>query len=293
MTTIKTVIHSFYFNISKPEERAEWKKVQAERKASGVKVWTNNQNFSVSNAKAHKFSALVRSLDGTTVELQTDFITDDQWNTPPIEGKTENGLRLFDYVLDIWPNADIKSGYWLEQTEEMATIRRDTLKCGYCGHMEHVSKGNTFCSACLGSAYLDVKTLPLLRLLPAGQSFNGKRPELTEEEKAFLMPLYTEAQLKGTGERSTAYKIKQRADLLARRDKAIATATTEYDGFTKLLDMGVSIENVIYYNHTGRFSFGWRQALDAEVVSAILDVISEFPFPYEIKCADGRKLEGN
>jgi hypothetical protein len=292
-TTIKTTVHAFRFDISNPEQKAAWLAVKADRKASGVKTWTNNQGASYSDGKAHKFSILMLSLDGMTIELETDFVNDDQWNTAPIEGKSEIGLRVFDYVLDVWPNKDIISGYWLEQTEEMVTLRRDTLKCGYCGKMEHVSEGHKFCTKCLDSAHLQIHELHLLRLLPAGISFGGKRPQLTADELLWLAPLYTEAQLKGNGQRSEAYKAKQRADLLATRDKVIENATTEYDGFTALLDLGLSIENVIYYNHTKRFSFGWRAPLDVLVVDAVLAVISEFPFPYEIKCADGRTLTGN
>lgn len=59
-----------------------------------------------------------------------------------------------------------------------------------------------------------------------------------------------------------------------------------------LLDHGISIENVIYYSHTDTFCFGWRDKCGAEFVGQVLEVISEFPYPYEIKCADGRKLEG-
>jgi hypothetical protein len=50
------------------------------------------------------------------------------------------------------------------------------------------------------------------------------------------------------------------------------------------------IDNVIYYTHTGKFGFGWRTPLDAAEVSALLDIITEFPYLYEIKAADGRKL---
>jgi len=54
---------------------------------------------------------------------------------------------------------------------------------------------------------------------------------------------------------------------------------------------GIKIDNCIYYSHTDRFSFGWRSPVSAEVVSEILNVISEFPFLYEIKCDDGKTLQ--
>mgnify|MGYP000721086373 CR=1 FL=1 len=73
-------------------------------------------------------------------------------------------------------------------------------------------------------------------------------------------------------------------------DPNAAKAKAEHDGMIWLMDHGISIDNVIYYNHTGKFSFGWRTPLAKDVVSRILDVISEFPFAYEIKCDDKRTL---
>jgi len=50
------------------------------------------------------------------------------------------------------------------------------------------------------------------------------------------------------------------------------------------------MENTIYYDHTGKFGFGWRQPLDAKTESALLDKISEFRWPYEISRAGKPKL---
>ncbi len=73
--------------------------------------------------------------------------------------------------------------------------------------------------------------------------------------------------------------------------KAIKSHQTEYQGFKWLHEKGLSVDNVIYYSHTDRFCFGWQKKVSPEVESAILKVISEFPFQYTIKCEDGRELE--
>lgn len=57
----------------------------------------------------------------------------------------------------------------------------------------------------------------------------------------------------------------------------------EKEGMLWLWDKGFSLDNVIYYSHTGKFGFGWRSPLSDVVASKLLDIISEFPFPYEIK----------
>ena len=51
-----------------------------------------------------------------------------------------------------------------------------------------------------------------------------------------------------------------------------------------LLDHGVSVENVIFYDHTGRFCFGWKdRGVSPAVASALRDVLCEFPFDYDIQ----------
>src|SRR5574342_721932 len=155
----------------------------------------------------------------------------------------------------------------------MRDIRRNTHKCGYCGKQEPAQKGYVFCPHCIGSAYLKSSELHLLRMMPV--EFEGNRAPLTEAEQAHLLPLYKEAQLHGN-----------------ERDKAIYIAETEFKGFTWLMDHGIKTDNCIYYSHTDRFSFGWRNPVDAEFLSELLDVVSEFPFAYEIKTQDGRTLSG-
>lgn len=88
-------------------------------------------------------------------------------------------------------------------------------------------------------------------------------------------------------------------DYDALKVKAIALAEeniehlrTELAGRLWLLDRREPIENVIYYNHTGLFCWGWREPLTSEAVSHVLEFISEFPYPYQIKQAKGPILEG-
>lgn len=76
---------------------------------------------------------------------------------------------------------------------------------------------------------------------------------------------------------------KKRQQITDQADSAIRNETTERDGKLWLLDHGLSIENVIYYSHTDIFTFGWREKVTDAEASKILDVISEFPFEYEIK----------
>lgn len=290
MTTgIKTVLHTYEFNISKEEDRAAYEALRATLKAQGLKCF---ESWSPGKNSSHW---LGEDWDGTSITLETDHVFDNQWNTAPIDGLSEKGLRVFDWAQDatglniLSPN--IKRGHWLEQTREMQEIRDNTTKCGYCGKQEPAAKGYVFCPHCLDSEYLTAKDLPLTRMKRVSDS--EKRAPLTEAESAHLLPLYRAAQLHGTTARGKARIAKQRADIAHEFATATRNATTKRDGLLWLLDHGLSIDNVIFYSHTGRFGFGWRKPIEAEILSEILNVISEFNFPYDIETADGRKLSGN
>lgn len=69
------------------------------------------------------------------------------------------------------------------------------------------------------------------------------------------------------------------ADIKAYKTKRIIEVT----GKVWLINQGLPIDNAIYYSHTGRWCFGWRQPLTLEERSALLDVLSEFPYDYDLK----------
>jgi hypothetical protein len=123
----------------------------------------------------------------------------------------------------------------------------------------------------------------LLRLLPVIEP-EPKREPLTDDEKAALMPVYLDKQTKRTEQEA----VKLRVKILDEYSTAIQKATTERDGMIWLLDHGYNADNVIYYNHTGRFGFGWRSKLSAEVKDKLLDLLCEFQFPYTIEWTGGK-----
>lgn len=94
-----------------------------------------------------------------------------------------------------------------------------------------------------------------------------------------------------TPENYAALRAKKRKEIVDQCDKTIRDETIERDGKLWLFDQGLDMENVIYYKHRDIFTFGWREKVSEAEASKILDVISEFPFEYEIKLAD-RTLSG-
>lgn len=281
MNTIKTKIHAYWFDIRKTEDQNAYLLLVERLKAQGLKV------FETHGGKGHYH--FVKPIDGKEIELETEHLFNNQWNTAPI-GDSESGLRVFDWAQDYPINFDkaIKRGHYLEQTPEMAEVRRNTVACGYCGFQTTAQRGYVFCPQCIGSEYLKASELNLTRMRAVDDE--SPRMPLTKAESEHLMPLYKEAQLHGNTERDKKRIAKQRADIEKKYRAATSHAKNEHDGLLWLMDRGIKIDNVIYYSHTDRFSFGWRSPVAKEIESAILDVISEFPFNYEIKTEDGRTL---
>lgn len=283
--TIKTTLHTYSFYIDTPEGAAAWKLLSDKLRSQGLSVFESHGGGS---------HYLGEDLDDTVVELELDHLFNNQWNTAPIPGFSDKGYRVFDWALDYNPygNPNLKRGHYLEQTGEMDDVRRNTHKCGYCGKMEPAAKGYVFCPHCLDSQYLTFENLKLTRMVSVKENNSGfQYPELSDAEKSHLIPLFKEAQLKGGIARNKSAIAKKLEDLEKTRDAVIKHAGIEYDGFKWFLDRGINTDNLIYYKHTRVFCWGWRNPIDDVLVATLLDIVSEFPFNYEMICADGRNLK--
>lgn len=274
-TNMLTVIHAYNFDISQPDQKAEWETLRGKLRGMGLKC------FGTWGRDSHFLTWV--SPEGSPVELETSCLFDDQWNTAPVEGVSDKGLRVFDWAMDYQPNRNpnIKRGHWLEQTQAMKAARHNTVKCGYCGHMQPYSETQTLCHACADSEYLTEKDFPLLRLRRIDAPDANKYPPLTDTETAELVSVIEPARAAAKAARLA----KTRADLIADTDKEIADAKTERDGKLWLLDHAEAIANVIFYNHTQRFCFGWRNPLTPAEHSHLRDVLCEFPFDYDLETA--------
>lgn len=275
---MQTILHAYSFDIDKPKDAAAYEALRAE---------LSKGPHCMHSLSKHYQTGL--GLDGAAVELETEHLFDNQWNTAAARGG-ENCLRVFDWAEDALFDSygrevkNHKRGYWLEQTAEMREVRRNTMKCGYCGKQEPAAKGYVFCPHCIDSEHLTEERLHMTRMRPIDESgVTSKSTPLTEAEREHLMPIWREAQLHGVTERGKARHAKARRDVQAKYEKAISSATTEHAGFMWLLDHGIRTDNCIYYSHTDKFCFGWREPYTGALLSDLLDVISEFPFDYDLK----------
>ncbi len=267
MNTIKTKLHFYRFDA---------KKDAVAYRALHEQLTDGRHFFNANSDPKTAFDATPRVED---VELETEYLFSNQWNT-------KDGRPVFDWYEGIvWNNgkqSNYRAGHWLEITPEMREIRRNTHVCGYCGKYRPAAAGEVFHLGCLDSEYLQEADLHLLRMLPVEQHLPNRAP-LTEAERAYLLPLFTKAQIEGSGERGKARIAKARQDIANKAANTIANAKTERDGLLWLLDHGINTDNVIYYAHTGRFCFGWRKPLSQGEYSALVEKTTEFLFDYDIK----------
>lgn len=228
-----------------------------------------------------------KQIPAGTYHVETDYIFGNQYNTA-------EGIRIFEKcsALHSDERGRLKKGggyYIAEGIDELRAYQDKVKVCGYCG-AQYYETEKTVCDKCAGSEYLKETELHLLRLLPVRESFGAKR-KLTEAEHAELLEKYRTAQGLGKINRQEAAKSKNRQKVASLIPEAegkaaalIEAAKIETDAYTWLLDHGVNIlENTIYYTHTGRFCFGWRNPLTDDEKSKLLDILCEFPFDYDIK----------
>lgn len=256
-----------------------------------VQVFTSMRG--VKDTKELDYWNTVIKLDEVTID--TAHLFNNQWNTMPIPGVSDSGLRVFHWhEFHLMPTGRARTsrlikGYWLELTKEFKLLLDNTMTCGYCGKQEAAAKGYVFCPHCLDSEYLKSSDLHLTRMMPV--SYQGKRSPLKIAEEETLLPAYRDAQLKGSTAQGKARITKAFNDVHADYSHNVKIATTERDGKLWLLEHCPQVyRNAIYYPHTDRYCFGWRSPIDAELLDELLNVISEFPFEYDIKCSDGRVL---
>ena len=294
-TTLKTRLHRYHFNLTDATEREAWNTLHNKLLASGAHHF---HAWGSVNGPEHTFDGTESVED---VELETGHIFGDQWNAT-----TE---RVFDWsqYYEV-KGRKLARGHWLEITDEMKAARIQTLACGYCGkqygrNVEQLAfapihstppPANGFCDACLDSPYLKETELKLLRLVPLSETRNYNDDTLP---KGFR-ELYVSRQTTGNDSRAAQRKAKQRADVLEEYQeqldsvtKAEGNAVIEREGKLWLHDHGVDLEHVIYYKHTRRFGFFWRNKYSGgaspsvvEAMRAILEKKGDsFPYAYEFE----------
>ena len=227
----------------------------------------------MSGGGAFRVLLFPRHVDGSEVTLDTGpddrNLFDNQWNAEPIPGdKTEKGRRLFDWAIEVHlplrrplafaarslPGANAEDARAAAQYQRLRLLWPQGSGRAGSSSVRSASDPN-----------ISRSRMPPLTRMHAVDSRERRAP-LTPAERAHLLPLYVQAQTYGNTERDKARIAKARADLAAKFETVTRNATIERDGFTWLMDHGIKTDNVIYYSHTGRFGFGWREPLGPDSV---------------------------
>lgn len=282
---LKTKLHYYRFDTSDPDQAQAYQELlEGTLKKIGFAPWVTDESRTQGPiTESFDFYRKIREscTDGSVeVELETKHLFSNQWNSAPFGKFEKSGARLFNWARVQWPNRNIAEGYWLEQTQAMANILAETSKCGYCGHQAPTGS-KVFCDSCLGGEHLEMGQIKLLRMMPI--SFDGSRPELTQEERNLLEPQYLEHQTKAKSARSIARMAKERAQVEKDYLEASEKARMEYEGKMWFMDRELNTGNLIYYNHTKTFCLGWREPLDPKLAEAWREKTEGFPFNLELK----------
>lgn len=274
---ITTLLTSYCYNTNNETEKKAYDELRAELSETRQCI-----NAISTNSSRKKIVCGV-------IQLETRHVFNDQWNTT-VESETNPAIRVYDWYENIEHNANIKQGHYLTINSEMNILRNSVAKCDNCGAMHWLNDTLLFCDQCLDSEYLEESQLHRLRLRPISDS-DDEMPPLTHVERGTLIHAYVVAQTVGINSRAVAAKEAQRESLEKEYKKAMIETETKYNGFIWLMDKHINIQNCIYYSHLNVFCFGFKQAVSPSVRDAILEVINDFPFPYQIKCDDGKTLE--
>ena len=75
----------------------------------------------------------------------------------------------------------------------------------------------------------------------------------------------------------------QNSDKLKRIKKDIESSKIELKAFTWLIENNILIDNCIFYSHTDRFCFGWKDKLSNQEKVELEKALIRFPYLYDFK----------
>jgi hypothetical protein len=259
---IKVTLEKYRFNINNKSELLKYNEM--------VKVATD-----LGHDRNQTLSVQVKSgwLDSLPIKqtIETDFLFSDQFNTV-------EGFRIYLWSEIIYPNRDIKEGYYLTgDIDELLAAQKNQLSCGYCGKRHDAREIDyKFCKDCLHSEYLTQDCLHLLRLMPVDK-FNPKRPkEITKELQAEFNNRAHQMYL------NNRKRLKLKAQKLL-QDDAVKRESDRYETELQaaLMFGGLEVGNLIYYNHTKKWVYGWRDRVSKDEYNDYMLKASELELPLD------------
>jgi len=278
--TIKAKIYFYRYDISKKDEKKAYLKEM--EIAKELSKWDKPNTLHHINFTWESNKAFMDKLKKNKyIHIETEHLFSNQFNT-------KEGFRLWNWRENIFLNKDIKEGYYIDMPKEYFNLLENTFSCGYCGKQyskeEKLKKDLSFCNSCLGSEYLKEEDLFLLRLKRINDE--TQRLPLNDCDNEVLI----DTNIKEFERLNKIRKVKKikrlKAELIRDKQKTILKANEEYNGFMWCLNNGIETDNLIYYNHTKTFTFGWRDKLTFKEEQKLKEQLKEFPYKYELKTGE-------
>lgn len=260
LDNVEIGIVTYRFDTSKSEEQKQYADLKIQLRERGLELFDFIAMCSSSIDQEKKIRTGI-------YHVETKHLFSNQYNT-------EEGFRVFDWSEKIFPNSSIKDGYYITNSENFKGLKElihKTFACGYCGK-QSLEFGDGFCHRCAGSEFLEISNYPLLELRPV--DFKGSRDkEIPESLINEINKSQKEARTK---------RLKKDVETKRKRlKKDIENSAKELEAFEWLISNDMDYKNVIYYNHTDTFSFGWSKPIEDK--EALERSLEGFPFKYEIK----------
>jgi len=96
----------------------------------------------VMSHEARSFGEMITAIEGMEIEVETEYLWDNQYNTAPIEGISENGLRILDFKGD--------ESIIEEIIDDVRPTRKSCNKCG-----SYATEDGSADGCCRWCAYYD------------------------------------------------------------------------------------------------------------------------------------------
>ena len=225
--------------------------------------------------KAHKRFRVwdidgTRSIKAGVYNVETNHLFNNQSNTV-------EGFRIFDFAdYSRDPQTQrTRYGHYIVDVSELDAARDKRAQCGYCGYSEDDATGQ-WCAKCRASEYLEPAQYSLLAMLPVSSKARRKIEPPTDV-------------LADIEAKQKAATIKRVADQIETRKLALEQKVldSEYEAefITLCADRGlgrVVLDNLIYYTHTNKLTFGWRKPLSVPQRDAIRETLADVWHLYDV-----------
>ena len=194
------------------------------------------------------------------------------------QANTKEGFRIFDFA-DYSTHPDTKRtryGHYIVNIDELDAARSIRCACGYCGNQIDNAAGE-WCEKCRSSEYLEVSNYPLLQMLPV----SGKRNHVAMTPPAEVIA-DIEAKQKAATIKRVAAKVETRKLDLAQK---VLDSEYEAEFITLCAERGLAnkiIENMIYYTHTNKLTFGWPNPLAVAERDVIRETLEDVWHLYDV-----------